>query len=315
MRINALALGLVVALLATTARAEPATLHDSVVVSGKFVHLGDLFTVSGDKAKIRVAHAPEPGKRAVFDARWLFRVARAYGLNWRPFSVHDRAVVQRDSRVITTDEIEDNILATLMDRGVDPDMHAQLSNRTLRLHVAASDEATLAVEYISYDESTRRFAVYVWAPANDLLARRVRVTGRLHKMSEVPVLARRILAGEIVKKEDVKWINVRVDRIQSNTLLNAEDLIGKTPRRGLRAGVPLRAQQIRRPLLVTKGDMVTIMLKRPGMELSARGRAVEDGSKGDTIRVANSQSKNIIETVVLGANLVAVEAPSRLAMK
>ena len=76
----------------------------------------------------------------------------------------------------------------------------------------------------------------------------------------------------------------------------------------------MRAQQIRRPLLVAKGDMVTIKLKRPGMELSAKGRAIEDGSKGDTIRVTNSQSKNIIETVVLGAHLVTVEAPSRLAM-
>ncbi len=314
MRINALALGLVVALLAATARAEPTMLRESVVVSGKFVQLGDLFNVSGDKARILVAQAPEPGKRAVFDARWLFRVARAYGLDWRPFSVHDRAVVQRESRVITTEEIEDHILAALMDRGVDPDMHVRLSNRTLRLHVAASEEATLAVENISYDESTRRFAVYVSAPANDLLARRARVTGRLYKMNEVPVLRRRVLAGEIIKKEDIKWINVRVDRIQPNTVLNAEDLIGKTPRRGLRSGVPLRTQQIRRPLLVTKGDMVTIMLKRPGMELSAKGRAIEDGSKGDTIRVANSQSNNIVETVVLGANLVTVEAPSRLAM-
>lgn len=314
MKFNALAFGLIVAMLTTTARAEPAMLRDSVVVSGKFVQLGDLFNVSGDKAKIPVAQAPEPGKRAFFDARWLFRVARAYGLDWRPFSVHDRAVVQRESRVITTEEIEDHILAALMDKGVDPDMHARLSNRTLRLHVAASEEATLAIESISYDESTQRFAVYVWAPANDLLARRARVTGRLHKMDEVPVLARRILAGEIIKKEDIKWINVRVDRIQSNALLNAEDLIGNTPRRGLRAGVPLRAQQIRRPLLVAKGDMVTIKLKRPGMELSAKGRAIEDGSKGDTIRVTNSQSKIIIETVVLGAHLVTVEAPSRLAM-
>ena len=155
MRINALALGLVVALLAATARAEPTMLRESVVVSGKFVQLGDLFNVSGDKARILVAQAPEPGKRAVFDARWLFRVARAYGLDWRPFSVHDRAVVQRESRVITTEEIEDHILAALMDRGVDPDMHARLSNRTLRLHVAASEEATLAVENISYDTAVR----------------------------------------------------------------------------------------------------------------------------------------------------------------
>ena len=56
---------------------DKVVLQDSVVVQSKLVRLGDLFSNTGAKAGITVAYAPAPGKRALFDARWLSRVARA----------------------------------------------------------------------------------------------------------------------------------------------------------------------------------------------------------------------------------------------
>jgi flagella basal body P-ring formation protein FlgA len=55
-------------------------LRESVTVKSKMVLLGDIFTHTGENADIPIAYAPEPGKRAIFDARWLYRVARTYGL-------------------------------------------------------------------------------------------------------------------------------------------------------------------------------------------------------------------------------------------
>ena len=39
-------------------------------------------------------------------------------------------------------------------------------------------------------------------------------------------------------------------------------------------------------------------LDRPGMSLSARGKALDNGSEGDTVRIANAQSSNIVEARV-----------------
>ena len=303
------------ALAAPAAVAAPVTLRQSVTVSGTLVRLGDLFVPAGDKAEAAVAYAPAPGKRAIFDARWLYRVARAYGLNWRPLSVHEKAVVERKSIVIGRREIANRILAALVDEGVDADMQVELSNRMLRIHVPGDSTATVAVEDVAYDPRTRRFIAIVAAPADDPAARRIRVTGRVHRVIDVPVLTRRVLAGEVIRERDVKRISMRSDRLQRDTIQDPGALIGKSPRRGLRAGVPVRVSDVRLPVLVPRRSLVTITYRVRSMTLTTQGRALEDGGAGDTVRVANTQSNTVVQAVVTGANRVSVLPAGPIAMK
>ena len=300
---------------APAAEAAPVTLRQSVTVSGGMVRLGDLFVPAGDKAEAAVAYAPAPGKRAIFDARWLYRVARAYGLNWRPLGIHEKAVVVRESIVIGRREIADHILAALVDKGVDADMQVELSNRMLRIHVPGDSTTTVAVEDVAYDARTRRFIAIVAAPADDPAARRIRVTGRVHRVIDVPVLTRRVLAGEVIRERDVKLIAMRGDRLQRDTIQDSGALIGKSPRRGLRAGVPVRVSDVRLPVLVPRRSLVTITYRVRSMTLTARGRALEDGGAGDTVRVANIQSNTVVQAVVTGVNRVSVQPAGPIAMK
>ena len=316
---KALKTAIMLALLAAApaAGAEPdgqVVLRGHVVVNSDFILLGDIFTGAGDKAETPVAYTPAPGKRAVFDARWLSRVARAYGLNWRPAGIRDQTIVKRESFVIGREEIEDVILAALIDKGVEPGLNVELSNRILRLHVAGDSTATVAVEDTVYEPRTKRFTAIIVAPADDPSAKRIRVTGRLIEVSDVPVLARRVMSGELIGKGDIEWIKVRSTRLQRDIILDAGDLVGKSPKRGLRAGRPVRASEVRRPLLVSKSSLVTIVLQAPSMLLTSQGRALEQGSDGDTIRVVNTQSNKVIEAQIIGHGRVAVRTLDAVAM-
>lgn len=301
-----------VALSTPAGAAEPsvpgqAAVRDAVVVDADVVRLGDLFANAGPYADKAVAYAPEPGQRAVFDVNWLYRVAQAYQLNWRPAHRRVSVTVTRDAQMIGRAEIADHILAALVDKGADPDLMVDISNRSLRLYVPAGSPAMVGIEDIRFDRRTRRFTAIVAAPAGAPDAKRVRVTGQAHKMVEVPVLTRRIIKGDVIGKGDVAYVPMRADRVQTDAVMAAEDLIGKTARRGaLRDGQPVRAGDIRRPLLVRKNSLVTIVMQVPNMTLTSKGRALDDGSDGDTIRVANSQSNTIVETVVTGAQRVSV---------
>ncbi|MCH7485873.1 MAG: flagellar basal body P-ring formation protein FlgA [Proteobacteria bacterium] len=302
---------------APAAGAEPGgqvILRSHVVVNSDLVLLGDIFTGAGDKADTPVAYTPAPGKRAVFDARWLSRVARAHGLNWRPTGIRDRTVVKRESFVIGRQEIEDVILAALIDRGANPGLEVELSNRMLRLHVAGDATATIAVDDAVFEPRTKRFTAIIVAPADDPSAKRIRVTGRLIKVSDVPVLARRVMSGEIIGEGDIEWIKVRSSRLQRDIILDAGDLVGKSAKRGLRAGKPVRASEVRRPLLVTKSSLVTIILRAPSLLLMSQGRALEHGSDGDTIRVINTQSNKVIEAMVIGPGRVTVRTFDTVAL-
>ncbi|MCH7831747.1 MAG: flagellar basal body P-ring formation protein FlgA [Proteobacteria bacterium] len=302
------------AALSRSADQSKVVLRESVRVKSKLVRLGDLFSATGEKADIAVAYAPVPGKRAIFDSRWLYRVARAYGLDWRPLGLQDQIVVERESQMITREEIEDHIRAALIDRGADPNTKVELSNRMMRLYVASDVAASVGVEDVSYEPRTGRFTAILVAPAGDPGATRTRVTGRLHREIDVPVPARRILANEVITERDINWVKIRQNRLPRGVIVDINELIGKSPKRWLRAGIPVRVANVQPPILVPKGSLVTIYLKVPRMMLTAQGKALENGSDGDVIRINNTQTNKVIEAEVTGVAKVAVLPPGKIIM-
>jgi len=293
---------------------QTVSLNGNVRVNGSVILLGDLFEGTGDKATTVVAYAPDPGSRAIFDANWLYRVARAYGLNWKPLGMKHRAVVERASAIIGREEIEDHILTRLIEKGVDPDMSIEVSNRMLRLLVPADSAAAIAVEDVTYDPRSRRFVAIVVAPADSPSATRTRVTGRLYNMQEIPVVTRRILKGEIIRAEDIKWVQIKSERLQQDTIISSDGLIGMSPKRGLAAEAPVRISDVGRPILIKKGSLVTMVLRAQNMTLTSQGVAQDNGSDGETIRIVNTQSNKTVQAIVVGAGQVRVVPASHLAM-
>jgi flagella basal body P-ring formation protein FlgA len=135
-------------------------------------------------------------------------------------------------------------------------------------------------------------------------------------MVQIPVLAERKRASDIIEKRDIKWVDVRESRVSRDTVVEPEDLIGMAARRTLLADSPIRGRDVRRPVMVPKGSLVMMVLRTPYMRLTVKAKALEDGAKGDAIRVANLQSKTIVEAVVTGAGEVSVSPQSpRVALK
>ena len=79
-------------------------------------------------------------------------------------------------------------------------------------------------------------------------------------------------------------------------------------KRPLRAGEVIATADVEQPRVILRGDLVTLQYSRPGLMLSARGRALGDGAKGDIVSVLNEQSKRTIQGVVTAAGTVAVTA-------
>ena len=282
------------------------TLKDAVIVEGNYILLGDLFTNAGPKADTRVAYAPKPGRRSHFDAKWLYRVARAYGLKWRPLTLKTRAIVERSSQEIFRDEIEDALTASFQDQGYRDKFEVELGNRSLKIYVAANEPATIGVENLSINRSTGRFVATMVTPANKPGAKRYRLTGRVHRLVQVPVISRRISRGEIIRKNDIEWIDVREYTLRRGFILDDSQVIGMAAKRYIAAKTPISASQIQRPQLVSRGDLVTVSLQAGQMSLKTQGRAIEAGSLGDVVRVKNSKSKKVVETRVTGKGTVKV---------
>ena len=305
-RILASLLLLIVAFTAERAAAEPA-LRPSAVVAGTVIRLGDLFADAGAAASDVVAPAPPPGSRTMFNANWLAATAREHHLAWEPASRFDQAVVERATRSIGADVVIARLREEIAQRRPGEDLELQLDDRALRLLVPAEASGEIAIDDLSIEARSGRFSAMVTAPAGGAEAAPRRISGRLIRMVTLPVLQHAMMPGDTIAARDLGTARLADERVTADALANARELLGKTPRRPLRAQEPLRLGDVQVPLVLRKGDLVTIVLETATMRLTTEGRALEDGAMGAAIHVANTRSGRVIDTRVAGANTVTVD--------
>ena len=69
---------------------------------------------------------------------------------------------------------------------------------------------------------------------------------------------------------------------------------------GLRATLPAAGGRTIADAAVRRGETVTLVYQAPGMSLTMRARALEDGAIGQPVRLMNTSSNRTIDAVVTG---------------
>lgn len=292
------------ATLAAEAAKADAPKSASIVVDGPWITLGDLFETSGPAADAQVSESPAPGQRAVLSARRIAAVAKENGIDWAPGGITGISV-QRSGDLVSRALILE-ALADALSIAAGKDLAPEISNATFRLYVPSGAAVSLAVEDLDFDPSRGTFSASLVAPASDPDALRAEVRGRAFEISEVPVLVRAVAVGGVIQESDIGWVDVRVDRLRSNTITEYALLAGQSPKRPLRINEPVRLNDVQRPVVIAKGASVLMVVEAPGLLVSAVGRALSDGGAGETIQVQNVQTHTTVEGVVEGPGQVRV---------
>lgn len=120
----------------------------------------------------------------------------------------------------------------------------------------------------------------------------------------IVVPAHDIARGEVLADSDLSYLSVTNGPNVSGILTSMDQLTGMQARRVLRAGEPLRGDDVRRPILVTKGATVTMTFDAPGVTLTAIGKAMTEGGMGETVTILNPVSYRQITGVVTGSGQV-----------
>lgn len=300
--------------LAPAAALLPVSLQNVTMVQEREVRLGHLFAgVTDDKNSV-VDHAPLPGERRIYTASHLYALARQHGLDWRPNSPLDKVAIERASVIVPTEEIEREIRDALISQDRFEEIDVDLFNRGVRIHIPTDRPMTMRVEQLSYDDRSQRFQATVTAPADDPEAQSVQVTGRVYTLVDVPVLARAVLPGAVIKQSDIVWKKVRQVSLSGNVVAQPEEIIGAVTRRPLAPDRPLRTTDLKPNLLTKRGDRVTIVATTANMRLTATGIVMQDGADGDVVQVTNTATKKIVQGRVIGPNLVEVVTRGQVAL-
>ncbi len=285
------------------AAASELRLRSTISVTDDVIRIGDMFENAGRAADIAIFRSPAPGKVGVLTPTRVAYALRNHGLRWRNAIGVAEVIINRAGRVIPLAEIEDAIKTHLESSEAIPsasEVALTFDRRTAPLTVSEQVTAPIEVLQVNFNDRTKRFVALVRAPG----APKRRYGGRLTEVVETPVLKNTIERGHRISRSDIELRRLSKARINASVILNSDSIIGHAATRTLKAGVPIRKRDIRQVRMVKKSTTVTIVYKVPGLNLSTRGRAIQHGSRGDTIMVMNLRSRKMIEAEVIGPEMV-----------
>lgn len=296
-----------VMLLSTTRAALAANLKDISIVHGNMLTLGDLFDGLTQNADYVLGPAPQPGQDMVINARTLYRVAVALDLDWRPTSTGEQVVVRRAATIIPSDIVKETVRETIAAQGVDGNFKVSFYNAMDDIVLPFGSAENVDFSSFTFDPSRDSFNAVLVAPSKENPLTKLPISGKIERMVEVPVLRTALRNGEIIGETDIGWVEIPSSKMQNDLVIKADMLVGMTPRRTIMSSKPITEAELARPLLVQRGEVVTIRYQDGPMSLTAEGKALQNGAKGDRIRLSNTYSNRTIEAYVTNLNEVVVQ--------
>lgn len=291
------------------ATASQATeLQEKVTVEASVVKLSDIFTDTGEAGDTTIMPAPAPGKRKQLTSYELNQIAEQFDLEWERPGYLKRIYVHREGTHVSAPELAPVILDKVRAQGLEADININVYglNKGFYLPLGYGLES---VEFETFNLTARqdRFTGTLKVPTNEHETQNIRISGTLQEVRLVPVLSRLVTPGEIIEKADITWKKHPANRINLHAIIDANQLVGQTVRRALMAGKLLNKNDVAMPVMIEKGEHVSITLQSGLMKLTMKGRALNDGGKGDVIRVMNTKSNRSLEARIISPGKVVVD--------
>ena len=112
--------------------------------------------------------------------------------------------------------------------------------------------------------------------------------------------ARNLAAGDVIQPEDVIWTDVQAHLAPAGRPGDADQVIGLSARRALRAGAAVGARDLAAPQVIARNDIVEVAFVAGGVTLTVTGRATRAAAVGEPVTVTNLTSGRTIEAVASG---------------
>ncbi|MBR0957414.1 flagellar basal body P-ring formation chaperone FlgA [Bradyrhizobium japonicum] len=292
------------------------TLRGSVTVTSDVVRIGDLIDNAGSAALIPVYRSPDLGTTGTLTIAQVLSVLRAKQVIGVMTGDIKEVQVTRLARTLASKDLEAAVASTLERRfglGDAANITVTFDRGISDMRLDASNTGALQPVATRYDARSGRFDVtFEINNDNNPAPTKLRFTGTAIETVEVAVLTRDIDRAELLKSSDVS-LERRPKAEVAGEPASRDRTLGMQLRRAMRAGTPIRIADIVKPDFVLRDQAVTIIYQVPGLYLTTRGKAIENGAEGDSVSVLNLQSKRTLTGIVTGRGQVTVQGASQSA--
>jgi flagella basal body P-ring formation protein FlgA len=283
------------------------SLKPDTVLTGDVITLGDLFYDPPHDAGKVLGPSPRPGSEMVLDAKTLTKVAMALNLPWRPTSGAESISLRRAATLIEESRIKSAIKDTLGQKGIPGKFDLIFASGSGDIVLPEDQPASFDITDLTFDLGKKTFKASIAAPNAAKPLVRNEISGSIDQIVGVPVLKQSLSNGAIIGARDIETVDVPGRQVNAKTLLDPASIIGMTPQRMVVAGSPIAAGDLAAPQIVQRGQTVLMIYKSGPLTLTAQGKALENGAKGDLVRVVNASTNRSLQAVAVAENEVEIK--------
>jgi flagella basal body P-ring formation protein FlgA len=285
-------------------------LRANVSVTGDIVRIGDVIDNAGMAAQIAIYRSPDLGTTGSLPTTQVLTVLRAHqviGVDTRDIK---EIAVTRLARTVASKEIEQAVASTLEHRsglGDAANLTLTFDRDVQDIRLDAANSGAMQPVAARVDPRSGRFDVtFDIANADGVASTKLRFTGTAIETREVAVLTRNVDRGDLLRSADLV-VERRPKAEIGGDAASRDKAIGMQVRRPMRATQALRSADLVKPDLVQRDQNITLIYQSAGLYLTTRGKALDNGTDGDTVNVLNPQSNRTITGVVTGRGQVTIE--------
>ena len=114
---------------------------------------------------------------------------------------------------------------------------------------------------------------------------RLAVRAEVSARRPLVVAAVAIARGAVVRESDLQVVQASAVTDAPDAARAVDDVVGKEAVRAIPAGAVVQTPMLRSPLVIRRGEIITVYARSAGIRVRTTARAREDGSLGDLISV------------------------------
>lgn len=293
-------------------------IDEQVRVNGAVISLGQVAKISGDDEaanqklrKLKIGDAPVPGSSFVLTKEVLNMRLAATGIDLASVTwlIPDRITVIGDSQVISAQ--------TLIDRGINAireqvgpnvqydDLHIFYVGREQDVTVPVGNVIlSTSLPYgIRYNAPT---TVMIFISVDGQAVTKVGLRFKVNLYRQVAVAASQVNAREIFTEGNLRYERMDAGQIAAGFFTDKNKVLGLEARRAITPGTVITDSMVNKPVIVKRGNMVTLVAFVGNIQVIASGQAMQDGYEGQLIRIKNVITNKIVLGKVIDENKVQV---------
>ncbi|WP_150525595.1 flagellar basal body P-ring formation chaperone FlgA [Roseibium sediminis] len=281
-------------------------LRSEVHTLSEIVTVGDFYSNAGLVSQKPLFRSPDFGTTGTVPAAMVAERAKAAGLASASTDGLRQVVVHRRAELFDQARLKSLVAETLanQDASLDvADLNITLFSNVGTIQANPAAEQLVQVNNVLWSRSDGRFTIS-FSFAGEYDRTNVSLNGHAQEMLEVTTLLQPLKTGQILRLEDLTTTRMPRTKVPANAVGNPDEVVGLAARSSLRANMPLARNDFTKPILISRGEKVTITYVIGGMKLTTRGKAMDDGAKGEPIDIMNLDSRRIVPAMVLSRGQV-----------